>query len=192
MTMKKLNLRFSVLAFMIILAGISRLIVHIPNFTPIGAMALFGGAYFSDRWKAYLMPLMSLFLSDMIIQGVFYEGQYGFPLYQGWYWVYGTFVLIVFFGQWIIKKVTVGNVLMASIAASLAHWIITDFWVWQMGCTTTVYTKDWNGFVLCYKMAIPCLQGFLLGTLAYSAVFFGIFEIAQRQFPVLKLSANKY
>ena len=186
--MQKLNLRFSILSVIMILAGMCRLLVHIPNFTPIGAMALFGGAYFSDKWKAYLMPLMSLFLSDMIIQGIFYQGKYGFPLYEGWYWVYGTFALIVFFGQWIIKKVNVGNVLLASITASLAHWIITDFWVWNSGCNA-MYTKDWNGFVLCYTMAIPYLQGFLMATLAYSGLFFGIFEIAQRRFPALKLSA---
>ena len=181
---KKINIRFSVLALIVILAGMSRLVVHIPNFTPVGAMALFGGAYFSDKWKAALMPLVSLFLSDMVIQGIVYQGKYGFPLYDGWYWVYGTFALIVFFGKWIIQKVTIGNVLMASIAASLAHWFITDFWVWSSGMNP-VYTKDLQGLILCYTMALPYLLSFLMGTVFYAAMFFGVFEIAQRRFSVL-------
>jgi len=182
---KKINLRFYVLLAMVIIAGLSRLIVHLPNFTPIGAMALFGGAYFADKLKAYFMPLLSLFLSDMIIQGIVYQGQYGFPLYEGWYWVYGTFALIVLFGTVMIKKITVANVLLACIVAALAHWIITDFGVWYSGCNVAVYTKDFNGFVLCYTMAIPYLMNFLMGTVFYAGILFGAFELAQRQFPHL-------
>lgn len=183
--MKKIEPRFYVLAAMVILAGLSRLIVHVDNFTPIGAMALFGGAYFSNKWKAYLTPLLSLFLSDMIIQGVVYQGKYGFPLYDGWYWVYGTFALIVLFGNWMIKKVSIANVLLASIVAALTHWIITDFWVWYSGCNITMYTMDMNGFILCYVMAIPYMISFLMGTVFYSAILFGGFELAQRRFPIL-------
>src|SRR5690349_4806804 len=85
-TMKKINIRFSVLLLMVLLAGLSRTAIQVYNFTPIAAMALFGGAYFSEKWKAFLWPLVSLFLGDLIIQGIIYKGQYGFPLYQGWYW----------------------------------------------------------------------------------------------------------
>ena len=170
---------------MILIAGLSRIVVHVDNFTPIGAMALFGGTYFSERWKAFLLPLISLFLSDMIIQGMIHQGKYGFPLYESWYYVYGTFALIVLFGKWILKKVNIKNILLAGVAASLAHWIITDFGVWVSGCNVSVYTKDLKGFLLCYYMAIPYLGGFLAGTLFYSAILFGVFEWAQRKYPVL-------
>lgn len=183
--MKKINLRFSVLLLMVLITGLSRMIIQIDNFTPIGAMALFGGAYFSDRWKAFLLPLVSLFLSDMLIQGVIYKGQFGFPLYESWYYVYGTFALIVLFGTWMLKKVTVKNILLAAIVSSLAHWIITDFGVWMSGCNLSVYTKDLNGFILCYTMALPYLKDFMLGTLFYSAILFGAFEWAQRKYPAL-------
>ena len=61
MSLQKINLRNSLLVLMIIIAGASRLInfTHLnswSNFTPVGAMALFGGAYFSDKWKAFLVP----------------------------------------------------------------------------------------------------------------------------------------
>lgn len=187
--MKKTTIRFSVLLLMVLLAGFSRILVHVDNFTPIGAMALFGGTYFSERWKAFLLPLISLFLSDMVIQGIILQGKYGFPLYDSWYWVYGTFAIIVFIGKWIIKKVSIKNVILASVAGALAHWIITDFGVWLVGCTdiTTgaLYTKDSQGLVKCYYMALPYLKDFLVGTLFYSAILFGAFEWAQRKYPVL-------
>jgi hypothetical protein len=184
---KKINLRFTVLVLMVFLAGLSRLVVHIDNFTPIGAMCLFGGAYFADQKKAYLMPLLSLFLSDMIIQGIIYQGKYGFPLYDGWYWVYGTFAILVLLGRKIITKITLSNVLLASIMAALFHWIITDFGVWISGCNN-MYTKDLNGFILCYTMAIPYMLQFLGGTVLYAAIMFGTFEFAKSKFSVLAKS----
>lgn len=188
---KKIHVRFYMLAVMIIIAGLSRLVIHIDNFTPVGAMALFGGAYFSNRWKAYLMPLFSLFLSDLILQGIIYEGQYGFPLYEGWYWVYGTFALIVLTGNMVIKKVSVVNVLLASLIAALAHWLITDFWVWHSELNLALYPKTMDGLILCYTMAVPYLKNFFLSTVVYSAILFGLFELAQYRFPILsKVNAS--
>ncbi|MBS1564382.1 MAG: hypothetical protein JST39_08325, partial [Bacteroidetes bacterium] len=90
MSLKKINLRTLVLMLMIIIAACTRLLLAgkvispLANFTPIGAMALFGGCYFKDRWKAYLVPILSLLLSDVILMNVFYkEHSHGF-LYGGW------------------------------------------------------------------------------------------------------------
>jgi hypothetical protein len=187
--MKNLNIRFSVVAGLVLMAALSRLMIHTDNFTPIGAMALFGGAYFSNRWKAFLVPLLALFISDMLMQGLLYHGQYGFPLYSGWYWVYGSFALIVLLGRWIITKVSVKNVLIASVSGALAHWIISDFGVWIGGgfdlTTGTTYTKDGQGLLKCYVEAIPYMKSFFYGTAIYSVILFGGFELAQRKFPML-------
>ena len=183
---------------LIVLAGMVRLInadspSPISNFTPIGAMALFAGAYFTERWKSLLFPLLALFLSDLVVQNVIYQGKYGSVLYDGWYWVYGTFALIVLMGDWFIRKVSIKNVLLASIAASLAHWFITDLGVWLAGgldiTTGLPYTRDFGGFLNCLYLALPFLKNFFLGTVAYGAVMFGAFEWAQRKLPSLAAEA---
>ena len=75
------------LPYALIFAGAAlRVIPHPPNFAPIGALALFGGAALPGVW-AFAVPLAALVLSDAVL---------GF--YQGWVWVYGSFVLIVFIG----------------------------------------------------------------------------------------------
>lgn len=194
----KINLRFVVLMSLIVIAAAMRLgnaggISPISNFTPIGAMALFGGAYFTERWKSLIFPLLALFLSDVVILSVIYQGKHGNVLYEGWYWVYGAFVLIVFVGGWLIRKVNVKNVLLASIAASLAHWLITDLGVWLAGgidlTTGQPYTRDLSGFLNCYYLALPYLKNFFLGTVFYSAVMFGAFELAQRKVPMIAAEA---
>ena len=110
----KINPRITVLLLIIVGAASTRFISimgHTPliNFTPIGAMALFGGSYFTSRWKAIVFPLITLFISDLVINGIFYHGKYGI-MYQGWYFVYAAFVLMVFFGKWILTKVSVKKI----------------------------------------------------------------------------------
>jgi len=46
-----------ILAGIVLTAAATRLLPHPPNFTPIAAMALFGGAYLADRRMAFLVPL---------------------------------------------------------------------------------------------------------------------------------------
>jgi hypothetical protein len=181
----KINVRFYILAGMVLLAGLCRLVPHLHNFTPVGAMALFGGAYFSNAWKVYLSPLLALFISDIIIQGFIYNGMYGFPLYEGWYWVYGTFMVIIYIGNRTIKTAKISNVLIASILAALAHWVITDFWVWYSEMNLSLYSKDLKGFILCYAMAVPYMMSFLMSTVLYSIILFGGFEWIQKRYPSL-------
>lgn len=162
---------------------------HTPliNFTPVGAMALFGGAYFSSRWKAVFFPLITLLISDLVINMVFYHGQYGI-MYKGWFFVYGAFALMVFLGKWIIKKVHVKSILLAAMAASLSHWLISDLGVWLGGIDVTTgipFTKDIAGLLKCYTLALPYLQSIFAATIVYSSVMFGIFELAQLRYPAL-------
>lgn len=142
-------------------------------------MGLFGGAYFTKPWKAILFPLLTLLVSDLIIQAFVYNGKYGI-MYNGWYWIYGIFTVITLIGKWIIKKVTVKNVFVAAIIASLTHWLVADFTVWAAGGTDlrtmTPLSRDWAGLQQCYYQGLPYMKNFLLGTLVYSGIMFGAFE----------------
>lgn len=147
------------------------------NFSPIGAMGLFGGAYFARRYQAVLLPLICMFLSDFAINLIVFNGKYGM-MYDGWYIIYGVIALIALMGHWLLKRVTVINVLGAGLMASLLHWLVADFSVWAAGGTDLrtlqPLTRDMNGLLQCYVQGLPYFKHFLLGTLAYSAVLFGV------------------
>ena len=70
---KNLHLRYGVITLMVLLAAFSRLLPHPPNFAPIGAMALFGAAYFSQRYLSFLIPIISMWLSDLVLNNVVYK-----------------------------------------------------------------------------------------------------------------------
>jgi hypothetical protein len=166
----KLDNRFLFITTLIVLAALSRLIPHIPNFQAVSAVALFGAAQYNKKIMAFLVPITALLLSDTIL---------GF--YQGMEWVYGTFVLIIITGFALRNKVTVPRLIVLSVVSSLLVFIITDFGVW-MG---TWYAHTWQGFIACYAAALPFLRNELLGDLFYSGLLFGIFYLAQLKFPTL-------
>lgn len=164
------------------------------NFTPIGAMALFGGAYFKSPSKALLFPLLTLFISDLIICNLVFDGKYGF-IYSGWYVVYGIFLLIVLVGRCLLQKVNLVRILGSGIIAALLHWFIADGAVWLGGGTDlrtmTPLSKDVAGLIQCYTQGFPFMKNFLLGTVAYSLLLFGLFEWMRASRPQLVLQQVK-
>lgn len=155
----------------------------IANFSGIGAVALFGGAYFKNTINALLLPVLVLFLSDLGLVATMGK-DYGF--YQGWYYTYIAFILMVLVGKLMIKKVNVQNVLGASLTAVFIHWIVADFGVWF---GSTFYPQTLAGFWACLVAAIPFELNFLYGTLGYSALLFGIFETLKVKYPALNLKS---
>ncbi|KQC00991.1 DUF6580 family putative transport protein [Pedobacter sp. Hv1] len=154
----------------------------IANFSGIGAVALFGGAYFKNNISAFLLPVLVLLISDLGLAATM-GIDYGF--YQGWYYTYIAFILMVLVGKLIVNKVNVPNVLGAGLAAVLIHWIVSDFGVWF---GSTFYPQTIAGFWACLVAAIPFELKFLYGTLGYSALMFGIFEGLKAKYPALSLS----
>src|SRR5687768_7927509 len=133
MSLTKFNPRTTLLLLFITLTAALRVILHFSaemsvfaNFSPVGAMALFGGAYFNKQWKAFAFPLLALFISDLVLYQTVFKGHGNGFLYGEWYWVYGAFVLMTVAGRFLLKAVTVRNVIVSSLVCVFIHWIITD------------------------------------------------------------------
>jgi hypothetical protein len=165
------NPRFVVLTLIILGAAFTRLIPHYPNFTAIGAVALFGGAYFTKKWLAFIVPLAALFLTDLII---------GF--YSQMWVVYLSFMLIVVIGMSLQGTKKPGKVILASISASVSFFVITNFVMWY---GSSLYPQNFTGIMESYTAAIPFFSYTLLGDLFYVGIMFGVFEIAKAKFPRL-------
>jgi hypothetical protein len=186
--MKKIsfNPRFAAVTVLILLAALSRLLPHPPNATAMGAMALFGGAYFNNRFASLLMPLATLFVSDLILNNVVYaefnQGQFVW-FYGGAAWTYGSFAAAIVLSWFLLKKVDAKNVFMASLASSVLFFAVTNFAAWQSPFMP--YAKDISGLATSYIAALPFFANSVAGDLFFCAVLFGGFALAQRRFPTL-------
>lgn len=174
-----LSLLVLLLAAVRVVFGLSLQHSPLSNFSAMEAMALFGGAYFSNRAKAFLFPLLTLWLSDLLLNRFLYYQQWRW-FFEGFYWTYGAFALMVITGFLLIKKVNIKNIVLASLAVVFIHWILTDLGVWLEG---TLYPKTAAGWWACLLAAIPFELSLMLSTLLYSTIFFGLFEWMQRRYP---------
>lgn len=176
----KFNPRSILLLIFITAIAIIRVVINfdeeispLANFSPVGAMALFGGAYFNRRWKAFGFPLLMLFLSDFVLQQTVFRAYGNGILYGGWYWVYGAFALMTLAGRWLLKKITIKNFILSALVCVFIHWTVTDIGVWY---GSKIFSQNLEGYIDCLVVAIPFEWRFLTGTLVYGIILFGLFE----------------
>ena len=156
----------------IVAAAALRLAPHPPNFTPIGAMALFSAAYLGRRPIAFAAPLGALLLSDLLL---------GF--YHGIVTVYASVALIVVVGWLALSRISPLRVGAAALASSVLFFAITNFGVWLF---TGFYPLTWAGLSACYVASIPFFQNTVAGDLFYSVLLFGGFALLERTLPMLR------
>jgi hypothetical protein len=161
----------------IVAAAISRVLPHPLNFTPIGAMALFGGTYISDKKQAFLIPLAAMLLSDILLQLINGSGFHSSML-----WVYGSFAMITSLGFYLRQRVQRQTVMVCSLVGSMLFFFVTNFGHW---ISTGMYPLTTSGLTACYIQAIPFFGGTIMGDLFYNLVLFGAYAIAKWRFPAV-------
>ena len=179
------NPRAITLLSIILAAAATRLIppeFRPSNFTPVGAMCLFGGAYFVRRWQAFAAPLLALFASDLVLAATVY----GFDSLKYVWMSYVLFAATVAIGLTLRGQVTFLRVGIAAIGASAMFFLVSNFQVWAMGHGESSYPHTFAGLLACYTAAIPFAQNMFYGNLLFSGVFFGGCELLQRGLPMLR------
>jgi hypothetical protein len=168
--------RFLTLVGIVVAAAAMRLLPHWPNFTPLAALALFGGAHFASLRTAFAVPLAAMLLSDLFI-----GPDVTLPF------VYAAFVAIVGLGLLLRRRRTVFTVGGAALASSLLFYGVTNFGVWL---TLGFYPHTPAGLLATYTAGIPFFANTVAGDLFYAALLFGGFALAQRALPVLREPAT--
>ena len=165
--------RLLVLLLAILAAAFLRLVPHPPNFTPIGAMALFSGAYLGRRWLAFAAPIAALFVSDLIL---------GF--YPGMAYQYAATLLAVAIGWAVLSRrrsaLRIGG---AALGSAILFFLVSNFGAWQ---TLGFYPMTVAGLGASYVAAIPFFQNSLAGDFFFSALLFGGLALAERVVPALR------
>jgi len=162
----------------IIITSMVRVFPHEWNFAPVAAIALFSGAFVTNRALSFLFPLSALFLSDLLL-----ESFYGIGFYPEMVFVYGSFMVTVLIGYSLKQRSEMKNVIGTALASSILFFLVTNFGTWIM---TGFYPKTFSGLINCYVAGIPFFRGTLMGDLFYSVLLFGSFAYASRRFPILQ------
>lgn len=176
---------------LIMAAAFTRLFPHYPNFTAIGAIAVFGGSVIKDKKLAFLLPLGALLLSDVCLQ-VFTstKGFYG----TSQYFVYAAFVIITALAA-LMRKRSVADIALAAVWSAAIFFIISNIGVW---ISSDYYPKTLAGLGACFWTAIPFyknglfgnfLLNLIMGNAFYSALLFGAYSLIKRKATMQKAIA---
>mgnify|MGYP000566098264 FL=1 len=172
--MRTQNLKLQVITLSVIIFALAifRLLPHLPNVSPVAAMALFGGAYFADKKLAFIVPFAALLLSDLLL-----------GLHNTMIFVYAGFALTVAIGFMIKDRVSVTNTAFAVLASSVLFFLLTNFGAWM---TSPLYAKTAEGLMQAYAAGIPFFQNSLIGNLVFAAIIFGGYQLLQKNVTALK------
>lgn len=151
-------------SLIIFFAVLLRLLPHLPNMAPIGAMALFGGVYLNKKY-ALIVPLVAMFISDIFL---------GF--HSGMLFVYGSFLIIGLLGIWLRNNKNLKKIILATFSSSFIFFVITNFGVWL---ASGLYIRTLDGLIRCYLYAIPFFRNTIIGDFFYVGIFFGSYEFAK-------------
>ena len=164
--MRKSKLTITIL--LLFLAVCTRFIPHAPNFTAIGSLTLLGGFWMRGKRGFVLIPLILLFMSDLVLNNLFYKGSSGFTwFYSGMGFVYAGHLAMMAWGNYIVKNPTKMSWIGHAAGANLIFFLISNFGVWFGNPSLP---QDISGLFLTYSLAIPFYLSSLAGTLVYGFV----------------------
>ena len=151
------------------------------GFAPQWAMAVFAGAVIKNKKWAFLLPLISMLISDTLYQILYNNGISQIWGFYGGQWLnYLLFASLTVFGFLIANRINVKNVLAASLAAPSAFFLISNFTVWARGGGYH-RPKTFEGLMQCYGDGVPFYQMSLLATPFFCAVLFGVYYLVNQK-----------
>jgi len=162
---------------LVVIASLYRVMPGRPmGFAPQIAMALFSGSIVSNKKYSFLLPLLSMLVSDII-----YEVLFQFKLstiggfYSGQVTNYLLFAAVTVIG-FKIKKENLLDIAAGSIVGATFYFLISNLTLWIGGglaLNNLPYAKSWTGLMECYAAALPFYKVSLYATLFFNAILFG-------------------
>ena len=138
-----------------------RLTSHMPNFAPIGAIALTSGMILG--WKKSLVVVVAtMAISDLVIGS-----------YSSMQWTWLSLGLIGGLGYMIRKLPLAWRIPVGAFGASGVFFVVSNFGTW---ISSGMYSLDLSGLVQCYIMALPFLKATLLSDTIFIALFLIAYE----------------
>ncbi len=158
---------------------IVRLLPHLPDATPITAIAIASSLYLGRR-SALIVPVATLFLSDLLI------GLYDWRIMAS---VYGSFLVIGAVSYLSAKRPGILSNAIVIVFAALFFFLVTNFAVWAF---SPWYEKSLQGLLYCYALGLPFMRNMLVGDILYTTLILGFFRVLglSRQYGAQRILGN--
>ena len=150
------------------LATVVHLLPHPFGVSPVGAVALYAGAYGGKR-TSWLVPLMPLTIAALLTG--FYD-----PVVMAF--VFAGFALSTLAGRWFLgRRRNLSRYGFAVATGASIFFLISNFAIWWVG----YYPPTAAGLIQCYVNGLPYLGQAALADAAYCFVLFGLHAAIERR-----------
>ena len=168
----------------VLVASVFRLIPHYPNFTPVAAIALMGGAFIGNRWISILVPLLAMLVSDyltLVFVNAGWATPYEYFTSVGTLFIYTSIIATTILGRLngrtqnesFLSKNYSGKLAFNALAAAVIFFVMSNIGVWLNG---DIFATNVAGLSATFIAALPFFGYNLAGNLVYAFLFFGILE----------------
>jgi hypothetical protein len=150
------------------------------GFSPVIAIALLSGMLIKDKRQSFILPLVALFVSDVLIQ-LFY--QLGIFPYAGFYngqLLNYAFLLIATFIGWALSAKKNATIFGGAIIAPVLYFLVSNFSVWATGANAT-YGNGINGLLACYTAGLPFLRNSIGATILFLPIILAVYNYIVQQ-----------
>ncbi len=137
--------------------------INLSGFTGVIAIALFSGLKIKEKSQIFLLPLITLFISDVLIQLLYVANLFPFQgLYNGQLTNYALLMVVTLIGLGMRNFKTAG-IITSIIAGPTFFFLVSNFLVWASNGGLS-YTKDFAGLMASYQMGLPFYRNSLIST----------------------------
>lgn len=136
------------------------------GFSPMFAIALFAGFIIRQKDMSFLLPLLALFISDVVIHFLFTQNLFPYAgFYDGQIKNYLILLTATLIG-WALKGRNIVSLLTGAVAAPTVFFLLSNLGVW-MGAGQATYSRDFSGLLTCYAAGLPFYKNALIATLVF-------------------------
>ncbi len=181
--------KFFIVLTLITVAGLSRLLPHPWNFTPLTGITLMSASFIITRWKSFLLPFLIWLVTDHLVNTFIYNKSlldFSYFISTTALGVYVSMALIWLIGNWLRSNMKTSSILAASLSSSLIFYLVSNTFVF---IGNSFYSQDLNGWLQCLAMGIPFYKNDfglffgsfffngVMGDLFYTSLLFGSYSI---------------
>ncbi len=190
---RSLSTELFVFAFLVSLGALTRIYFHhvhsFPNFSPVAAMSLFAGYFFTRRGFGPAVAPCVMLASDSVIGGYRWEMMavvYGMLTLPSLLGMVMQNMLALRPGKTMANWASVSSLMACSFSSSILFFAVTNlvWWPWS-----NLYEKSWAGLLQSYEQALPFFKYTLAGDVVFGLLLFGVYGLLV-QINLLKVPAS--
>ena len=157
------------------------------GFSPVIAIALFSGFIIKQKDLSFMLPLLALFISDIVIHVLYTQNLFPYAGFYGGQWKHYLILLVATLIGWMLKGRSNTSLVAGSVIAPTVFFLFSNFAVW-LGTTEAVYSKDFSGLMTCYAAGLPFYKNALIATLIFLPAILVLYNYMSRKKAVLTMA----